>query len=432
MTVLLVDDEEDIRFAFGQSLEIEGLTVKTYARANRIFDQIDAEFDGVVVSDIRMPQMDGIELAEAARAVDSDIPVILVTGNADVDLAVKAMKLGAYDFLQKPVSPALLVETVKRALERRRLVLENRALRDEIARISESDGQIIGASAEMVALREDARKIAKTDLPVIIEGVTGTGKNLFAKFIHDQSDYANGPFLVIPIAELSQQNLDDYLFGHVPNYEQALRTRIGRLEHGRGGTIVLDEIGALPFEMQAKLLHVIERGEMTPLGGGEPIALNARFIATSKEPIASRVEAGQFRDDFYYRLNGASLKLPSLSERSGDIPRLFEYFLNDFAEQIKTTPRDVTPEFLMVLAQQSWPGNVRQLKNAAKNYLHNIALYPQDEPGTLGDMMAAHEKKLIETALAAHQGKLKPVYESLGISRKNLYEKMQKYGLKRE
>lgn len=434
MYAILVDDEEDIRDAFSQALELEGFTVKTFARANRLMDRVDPDFEGIVISDIRMPQMDGLELQRALAKVDVEIPIILITGNADIDMAVEAMKSGCYDFLTKPVSMPRLCEIAKRAWERRQLVLENRRLRLVTDQRESGELNMIGDSPEIQRLREQIRSIAPLDLPVLIEGETGTGKDFVAQILHQNSPRAEKPFVVVPLAALPRQNIESELFGHVAGaFTGATRDRIGRLEHGRGGTVLLDEIGTLPIDLQAKLLRVIEDNAITPIGSNDPIRLNVRFLASSKENLERRVKEGHFRDDLYYRLNAVRLEIPPLRERKADIPALFYAFVTSSAERLGVEAPSITPEDYMRLAPDNWPGNLRQLRFVAESFVYGLNAYADTEYSeNLTDLMATYEKNLIASRLSAFGGNLKETYESLGLSRKSLYEKLLKYGIKRD
>lgn len=280
-SVLLVDDEEDIRRSTCQSLELAGFDVRELGSAEAVLDLVTPGFAGVIVSDIRMPGMDGMTLLTRVRDIDPDVPVILVTGHGDVQLAVRAMREGAYDFIEKPFSAQHFADVVARALDRRRLVLENRLLRAAAGKRDDLESRLPGRSQAMIDLRYRLRAVAGTDADVLIIGETGVGKEVAARALHDISGRADRPFVVINCAALPANLIESELFGHEAGaFPGALRARYGKFEHARGGTILLDEIGQMPLDLQARLLRVIEDRVIVRLGSNEPIPLDIRFIAT--------------------------------------------------------------------------------------------------------------------------------------------------------
>ena len=434
--VVLVDDEEDVRRATSQKLELEDFKVECFARADRALERIGRGFDGVVVSDIRMPQKDGLTLLKELREIDPDLPVILITGHGDVPLAVKAMQEGAYDFLEKPFQPSRLLDAVTRATEKRLLTLENRDLRFRLEQRDTLEAMLVGRSKAMVELRQRLRTIAEADADVLILGETGTGKELAARAIHQLSARRDKPFVAINMAALPADTIESELFGHESGaFAHAHRARVGKFEHARGGILFLDEIGAVPVALQAKLLRAIEDRVIERLGSNERIELDVRFLASSKEDLAAAVADGRFRDDLYYRLNVVSVTLPPMSQRMDDAPRLFQHLVNQAALRYRREAPELTTEVLAQVAGRDWPGNVRELRNAADRYLLGLGLDEAAPPpleASLASQVEAFEKNAIAAALMAHGGQLKATYEALGLSRKTLYEKMQKHGLRRE
>lgn len=431
MNIILIDDDEDIRTALSQTLELAGFNVTACARAERALELVVADFDGVVISDIRMPRMDGMTLLAEIAARDAELPVILITGNADVALAVKAMRAGAHDFIEKPFEPARLVEVARRAVALRALTLENRSLRRVLNVDDPLEARIRGRSPEIVELRRQVQLLARHETDVLIEGETGTGKEVVARALHDFSARAARPFVAINLAALPAASLESELFGHVAGaFAGALRDRTGRFEHARGGTLYLDEIGALPEAVQIKLLRVIEERAITPLGGNDPVALDVRFLASSNTPLA---KLAGFRADLLYRLNSVTLQLPVLAARRGDIPTLFRHLLGRAAQRAGLPTPDVSAAKLMALSAREWPGNVRELAHMAERMV--LGLEQADEasaPLSLAQRVELYERAQIVAALSAHHGGLRETYESLGLARKSLYEKMQKYALRRE
>jgi two-component system, NtrC family, C4-dicarboxylate transport response regulator DctD len=438
--VLFVDDDEDLRLAAEQTLRLADLDVILCDRAEAALGRLGPEFPGVLVTDIRMPGMDGLDLMRAALVRDPDLPVILVTGHGDVDLAVQSMREGAYDFLEKPHSPARLVATVGRALDKRRLTLENRALRVAAATIGQRsdafEARLIGQSAAMRSLRQRLRAVAATDADLLIEGATGTGKEEVARALHEASARSARPFLQVNCAALPEGLIESELFGHEPGaFPGATRARYGRFEHARGGTVFLDEIDSLPPALQAKLLHAIQNRQITRLGSNETVDLDLRFFAASKRDLEAAAMVGEFRADLLYRLNVVTIRVPGLDERREDIPLLFLTLLAGAAKRHGCDVPDVPSTFLATLASRDWPGHVRELRNAAERYALGLEQPPDPAVSftsdSLAQRMAAHEKALISATLAAHGGSVKATYEALGLSRKALYEKMQKHDLDR-
>lgn len=433
--ILLIDDEEEMRRSSAQALELYGLEVDTFSSAERVLELVGYAFDGVVVSDIRMPGMDGMTLLQRIREVDPEVPVILVTGHADVQLAVSAMRAGVYDFLEKPFTAQHLAGIIRRAMDRRSLVLENRRLRAVAGKRDDIEARLPGRTQVMVDLRYRVRAIGATDADTLIIGETGAGKEVVARALHDISARADRPFIAINCAALPENLIESELFGHEAGaFPGALRPRYGKFEHGRGGTILLDEIGSMPFDLQAKFLRVLQERIITRLGSNEPVPLDVRFIATSKVNLEAEVASGRFRADLLYRLNVATLHVPSLAQRRDDIPLLFLQLVREAAARYVRNDVDVPAELMTEIAGRSWPGNVRELRNAADRLVLGLDAGGENassgiDPQRLSDKVAAYERGLIASALAAHGGSLKPVYEQLGVSRKTLYEKMQKYGL---
>lgn len=435
--VLFIDDEEDLRLSAAQSFELAELEAACFADAPSALDCVGRNFEGVIVTDIRMEGMDGVALMRRVLEIDPELPVILISGHADVDLAVSCMKEGAYDFLEKPFEPARLIASTRRALEKRRLTLENRALRRQIGSSDVIEARLIGRSASMVALRQTVRAVAATDADVLITGATGTGKEVTARAIHRASERAKGPFVHINCAALPAALVESELFGHEAGaFPGATRARYGKLEHARGGILCLDEVDSLDSSMQAKLLDALHNRRITRLGSNEPVELDMRVLALSKSNLEDEVAAGRFRADLLYRLNVVTLHLPALSERRDDIPRLFSVLLSQAAARYQRPVPEVTADVLSEIAARDWQGNVRELRNAAERFVLGLdfrhAAGDAAPDMSLSALMASHEKALIAASIAAHGGRLKETYTALGLSRKTLYEKMQKHGLARQ
>lgn len=432
--VLLIDDEPEIRTSYTQAIDLAGFQVRSFANAESALDLVGYAFNGVVVSDIRLPKMDGMTLLGLIHGIDPDIPVVLVTGHADLPLAVNAMREGAYDFLEKPASAQNLSNVVSRAIGHRRLVLENRRLREVAGNRHGIEVRLPGRSGRIEDVRSQISTVAANRTDVFVTGETGTGKEIVARAIHDFSDRSQRPFVIVDCTSLPVEQFDSELFGHEAGaFAGALRPRYGKFEHARGGTILLDEVSSLSREHQAKLLRVIEDRTIIRLGSHEPIALDVRFIATSKVPLEEEVAAGRFRSDLFYRLNTVTINLPTLAERREDIPVIFMHLVEAAAARHGRNEVKVTQSALSDLARRDWPGNIRELRNAAERYVLGLGQESKPRHGheamKLGDRMNEFERSIIASALDSANGSLKAVYEQLGISRKTLYEKMQKHGL---
>jgi len=435
--ILFVDDEEDLRRAAYQMLTLAGYEARTASSASEALSILSDTYRGILVTDIRMPGTDGMELLRRTVAIDPDLPVVLVTGHGDVNLAVDAMREGAYDLIEKPFGEERFLDAIARATEKRQLTLENRQLRNSIASFSDSlKTQIAGHSQIMQTIRQQIRMIAPTSADILIVGENGTGKELAAQAIHNISPGKDHPFVAINCAALPADMIEAELFGYEAGaFAGAARARFGKFEHGRYGTIFLDEIETIPLDIQAKLLRVLKERAVTRLGSNDPIPLHARFIAASNIDLEQAAAEGKFRKDVLYQINVLTLRIPSLSQRREDIPELFMHLVQRAAVKLGTTPRIPSDEYLASLSVRDWPGNVRELGNAADRFALgidiNIKNDNSDPVGSLSDRTAAFERQAIINELRAQKGNLKPTYEALGLSRKTLYEKMQKYELSR-
>ncbi len=436
--VLFVDDEEHLRRSSMQTLELAGFRVTCFPSAEQVADVVSRNFNGVVVTDIRMPGTDGMQLMQSLLEIDAELPVVLITGHGDVQLAVEAMRLGAYDFIEKPFAASHLADVVGRALEKRQMTLELRQLRSAVGGRDRLETRLIGRAPVMVEIRRQIRAVAETEADVLIIGDTGTGKEVAARALHAISSRRDQPFVAINCGALPTDMIEDELFGHEAGaFPSATRARFGKFEHARHGTIFLDEIESMPLALQVKLLRAIQERAIVRLGSNDPIELDVRFIATSKTDLEIAAHEGNFRQDLLYRLNVVTLKMPSLDQRVEDIPRLFTQLVNEAAARYRRETNDIAPATLVQLAAQQWPGNVRELRNAAERFV--LGLEPQkvsgdsiDNPESLASRTAEFERNTIAAELVVHGGGLKQTYQSLGLSRKSLYEKMQKYGLSRQ
>ncbi len=439
VSVILVEDDEDLRPALQQALELEGYAVEAFATAQPLLDQITRDFSGVVVSDIRMPGLDGMALLKSLLSVDPALPVVLITGHGDVALAVEAMREGAYDFIEKPFPVQQLIAVAGRAIEKRRLVLENRALRDELDRSNGLEARLIGRNPQICRLREEIAAVADTDADVLIVGETGSGKEVVARALHDFSTRSKEPFVAINCGALPAEIFESELFGHESGaFTGAQKLRIGKLEHANGGTVFLDEIESMPLDMQVKLLRAIEHREIERLGSNKTVPLDVRFVAATKADLLEQSRAGEFRADLFYRLNVVTLTIPPLRDRRDDLPILFHHLAREARARYRRDMPELTPSIEAELISHDWPGNVRELRNVADRWVLGLwsgfrkGIATADgsrQGGTLADRVAAFEKLEIEAELGRNDGRMKPTYEALGLSRKGLYDKIIRLGI---
>lgn len=441
--VILIDDDPHLRQALSQTLDLAGLKILPLAQAQGLAAQLGRDWPGVVVSDIRMPGMDGLELLAELHAQDPELPVLLITGHGDVPLAVQAMRAGAYDFLEKPFASDALLDSVRRALALRRLVLENRSLRLALSDRNELSTRLIGQSSSMQRLREQIGALAPTKADVLILGETGAGKEVVARALHDLSGRRNGPFVAINAGALAESVVESELFGHEPGaFTGAQKRRIGKFEFANGGTLFLDEIESMSLDVQVKLLRLLQERVVERLGGNQLIPLDIRIIAATKEDLRQSADQGRFRADLYYRLNVAPLRIPPLRERGEDALVMFQHFANEASERHGLAPHELLPGQRALLLRHPWPGNVRELQNAAERFALGLELAldsnavdgspaPQQQAasGNLSEQVESFERNLIAAELARSHSSLRSVAEALGVPRKTLHDKLRKHGL---
>jgi len=384
-----------------------------------------------------MPGEDGLSLMKSIRLLDAGIPVILITGHGDVPMAVQAMRDGAYDFIEKPFPTEMLIDAVRRALEKRQLIIENRRLKAALKSDNAIDTRLLGSNAAIETLREQVMDFCDLNVDVLITGETGVGKDLIARSLHEYSLRASHNFVAINCGSLPEGVIESELFGHVVGAFQGASTdRVGKFEHAHGGTLFLDEIESMPLELQIKLLRVLQDRVVVPLGTNVETPVDVRVIAASKIDLLEASKEGLFREDLYYRLNVLSIKVPPLKQRREDIPLLFKHFINVVSKQHGRPVKEVSSDELSQLITHDWPGNVRELQNEATAYvfeLPNGLLSGQTQSAaeecSLAGKMNAFEKQVIEQTLLEQEGSLKESYEILGVSRKTLYDKMQKHNI---
>ena len=431
MTVLLVEDDPLVLLGAEQALTLAGITVRTATDAETAIQLLSPSPPDAVVSDIRLPGADGFELLRRVREWDQEVPVILMTGHGDIRMAVDAMHNGAYDFLEKPFSSDRLTEVVRRALEKRHLVVENRRLQALVA--AQSVSGLIGHTPAIKEAKRRINALGPTQVDILIRGETGTGKEVVARALHKASG-RRGPFVAINCGALPESIFESEMFGHEAGaFTGAARKRIGKLEYAQGGTVFLDEIESLPLSQQVKMLRVLQERRLERLGGNASVAIDCRFIAAAKEDLKLRSEQGSFRADLFYRLNVAHITLPPIRERREDIPLLMAHCIRLAADRYEVTP-PVWSELQMARWQgQDWPGNVRELKNVADRLCLGLegdtAFMPADaaDSPALALQIEAFEKHLIVQALTAHGGSVTLAADHLKLPRKTLYDKVARH-----
>ena len=441
--VVLIDDDPHLRQALSQTLDLAGLKVSSLADAHGVAARIERDWPGVVVSDIRMPGIDGLQLLQQLQEQDPELPVLLITGHGDVPLAVQAMRAGAYDFLEKPFASDDLLDSVRRALALRRLVLDNRSLRMALADRHTLSARLVGQSPAMLRLREQIGALAGINSDVLILGETGAGKEVVARALHDLSNRRAGPFVAINAGALAESVVESELFGHEQGaFTGAQKRRIGKFEFANGGTLFLDEIESMSLEVQVKLLRLLQERVVERLGGNQLIPLDIRVIAATKEDLRQAADQGRFRADLYYRLNVAPLRIPALRERGEDALLLFQHFAEAASSRHGLAERSLQPSQRAALLRHPWPGNVRELQNAAERFALGLELDldlqaqatapvfdEESNSGGLNAQVEAFERSLISAELSRSHSSLRSLAEALGVPRKTLHDKLRKHGL---
>ena len=442
-SILVVDDEFSVRDSLESWFRRDGFRTGTAASAEEALTLLrDGTWD-VVLADIRMPGMDGLELQRRIHAIDPELPVILITAYASVESAVKALKNGAFDYVTKPIDPDELSHLVQRAFERRRLRTENEGMKRRIDEMAPFD-RLVGRGPAMRKIQEMIRSVAATDATVLIRGESGTGKELVAQAIHAASRRRYFPIVPVNCGALSESLLESELFGHEKGaFTGAQYRRKGRIEMADGGTLFLDEIGTISLKTQIELLRALETKEFQRLGGSNPIQVDFRTLCATNLNLEQEVEAGRFREDLYYRINVVSIQLPPLRERRDDIPALAEHFLERYTVAMSRPFRTITPEAMELLVAQDWPGNCRELANVIERALvvgkppmvepRDLALRPIQHAnnGNEGDSLQEIERIHVERILEKNAWNITRSAGILGIDRATLYSKIKKYGLRR-
>jgi len=436
LEAILIEDEQAVRLATAQTLELGGFLVHACSSAEQAQPWLQPGFAGVVVTDVRLPGQSGLDLLAQIVALDPDLPVILMTGHGDVSMAVEAMRAGAYDFIEKPFAAERLMDTVRRAQEKRSLILENQRLK--AAWTGHPDmPSLIGQSAAIERVRMLIRSVGPTAADILINGQTGSGKEVVARQLHGASG-RKGPFVAINCGALPETVFESEIFGHEAGaFTSAQKRRIGKLEYANGGTVFLDEIESMPVTLQVKLLRVLQERRLERLGGNESIEIDCRIIAASKADLLQLSAQGMFREDLYYRIGVVTIDLPRLVDRREDVPLLLAHFVQGAAIRYQRPVPQWSAAQMTQWQARDWPGNVRELRNFADRLVLGVAEEVRSTPftvaktdaGNLPQQVDAYERMLIAEALAASENSVAAAAEALGVPKKTLYDKLKKYQL---
>jgi two-component system nitrogen regulation response regulator NtrX len=442
--VLIVDDEESVRKSLEKLLAYEKYATFSAADGESALEVVNNELVDLVLLDIKMPGMDGLEVLEKIKGIRSDLPVVIISGHGTISTAVEATKLGAFDFLEKPIDLDRLLLTVRNGIKQGRLSQQNVQLRERVGMRTE----IVGEHPDILAILETLERVAPTNARVLIMGENGTGKELVARKLHELSKRAGEPFIEVNCAAIPEDLIESALFGHEKgSFTGAVSQRIGKFEVADGGTLFLDEVGDMSLSAQAKVLRVLQESTFERVGGTETKKVDVRVIAATNKDLLEAAGKGDFREDLYYRLNVVPIKIPPLRERRSDIERLAEHFLLQVAEDLGLPPKKLKRSALNVLVDYSWPGNVRELGNLIERL---CILVPKDEIGTedlppleltreedmrkdpfgfrtYQDFKDFTEKEFLIKKLHENNGNVSKTARQLGMQRSNLYKKIEKY-----
>src|SRR5512134_3600504 len=441
--IMVVDDEEIVRDSLGSWLEEDGYSVEAVESGKKALERLPAKAWDLMLVDLKMPGMDGIQLMEEVHKIQPDMLVIIMTAYATVDTAVKAMKKGAYDYFVKPFNPDDISLTIRKIVDHHKLVQENLFLRKELKKQYKLR-DMISKNEKMLEIFELAKTVARSSSTVLIQGESGTGKELLARAIHDESPRSDAPFISVSCASLTESLLESELFGHEKGaFTGASAIKRGKLELAQDGTLFLDEIGDISLKLQMDLLRVLEQKEFRRVGGSDLIAISSRILAATNRDLKKAIEEGRFRADLYYRLNVISIEIPPLRERREDIPLLVDHFVEKFNIEMGKQIRGVSEEAMRVLIDYDWPGNARELRNvveramvvAKENVINgsDISL-PDSATGASRKAKSLEEVEKEHIRLVLHENQWNIVRSALalGIDRVTLYNKIKKFELRKE
>ncbi|MCL4478022.1 MAG: sigma-54 dependent transcriptional regulator [Deltaproteobacteria bacterium] len=443
--IMIVDDEESVRDSLSIWLEEDGYEVLAVESGKRALEEITKKGWSLLLVDLKMPEMDGLQFLAEVKKILPEIPIIIMTAYATVETAVKAIKDGAYDYLMKPFEPEEISMTIKKIMKQQELEQENIYLKKELAKQFQFQ-ELISKNKRMHDIFELVKTVAKTNITVLIHGESGTGKELIARAIHAESLRKDGPFITVSCASLTETLLENELFGHERGaFTGATSTVKGRFELSDGGTLFLDEIGDISLKLQMDLLRVIETKEFTRLGGTIPVKTDVRIISATNKDLIKAIEENKFREDLYYRLNVITIELPPLKERPEDIPLLVQHMIEKFNIETNKRVERVDEEAMAILMQYHWPGNIRELKNViersvvlardniiTKKEIGNCIRLEPDKLEKSQDMSLTNvEKKHIYKVLMDNGWNISKSADILGIDRTTLYKKIKEYELQK-
>ncbi|HMK49522.1 MAG TPA: sigma-54 dependent transcriptional regulator [Thermodesulfovibrionales bacterium] len=441
-TLLIVDDEEGIRETLAGIFEDEGYNVTAVASGEEALNALKEQSPEIVLLDVWLPGMDGIETLQEIKKAYPGLPVIMISGHGNIELAVKATRMGAYEFLEKPLSLERVLLVTRRALEKRSLEIENRALKEDVTR----KWRLIGNSHKIQQLREQIELAAKSNGRVVILGESGSGKELVAHILHEKSSRVDKPFVEMNCAAIPQELIESELFGHEKgSFTGAFERKKGKFELADEGTLFLDEVGDMSLSTQSKVLRIIETQEFQRVGGNKNIKVDVRIIAATNKDLREEAKKGNFREDLLFRLNVIPIIVPPLRERKEDIPELVEHFLEYFAAEYGQKPKKLSPDGLSMLQAYTWPGNIRELKNVIERF---VIMNPSDninarniligEPtrsdyfsfDTLREARDAFERDFIARKLEENNWNISKTAEILDIERSNLHRKIKTFEIR--
>jgi len=432
LNVILIDDDKDLIQALEQAFELEDIAVKCFRNPTKAIKHISDDFDGAIITDVRMPEMDGLDLFKKIQTIDPEIPVIVMTGHADVPMVLSSLRDGVFDFLAKPISTEQLISSARRGCKTRSLVLENRRLRDLTQLVTQKDA-LIGESKPMVHLREIIAQIARADVDILIEGETGTGKQTVARMIHELSDRARFPFVDVNCASMPTDAASEELFGRLKHESvSSLGRHKGKLEAADRGILYLNKLESASLDLQGTLLELVEKDEAKAKSYFNGKSFDVRIIASSLEDLQVYVSSQKFRPDLYFKLNTFKITIPSLRDRREDIPFLFAHFLKEASEKFQKKIPKIKLNDRKHLYDYDWPGNVQELKNYAQTIVLGIT-HPTEnmalENLSLPERVEHFEGAIIRSALKQSMGNVPKTIEILSIPRKTFYDKVKRHNI---
>jgi DNA-binding NtrC family response regulator len=443
-TILIADDEQGIRDSLQKLLEFESYRVLLANDGPSALGMAREERIDLILLDIKMPGMDGLEVLSHLQEEQPELPVVIISGHGTIQTAVEATRLGAYDFIEKPIDADRILLVIRNGLEQRKLLVENISLKQKAGRYTE----IVGEDREIGAILETVEKVASTNARVLIMGENGTGKEMVARALHEMSPRSKESFVEVNCAAIPEELIESELFGHEKgSFTGAVSRRVGKFEMADSGTLFLDEVGDMSLNAQAKVLRVLQESIFERVGGTDPIKVDVRVIAATNKDLLAASQEGTFREDLYYRLNVVPITVPPLRRRISDLPLLVDHFLQQTAQELGQPPKKMTKRAIDKLKEYSWPGNVRELRNLIERLIIlapkatvDAEDLPPLEPGkkieeyffdkeSYGDFKAAVEKEYFERKLQLYGHNVSKTARKLGMQRSNLYKKLEKYGI---